>query len=411
MAMRFFFPGPMDTIDPAYDFELDVYNPYRVRQQDELYAHELLATPPYHGIMLARSAVNPEQGRGRTSFGLWQRLLREGVRSFMRLDTCSEPMEVMGECGAYAYAMEPEPTLSIEEALTFYARCGVDYGLSVDHVIRGYISTAPRRKWRTVPPAWVERQQLTLTLAEEFLREYKAGAYSFEPVGVAQGWNPTSYADSVDALQRMGYTYIALGGLARISVAYILNCLEAVSAVRRSSTRLHLLGVARPGRFGDLARFGVVSFDSTTPLRQAFLNENHNYYAAERTYRALRVPQVTKNRQLRDRIAAGDIRARDAFELERAALEALRLYDTDRMGLDDALERVVAYEILFNKRDQSAAYRETLLARPWAQCSCAACCSLGIEIIMLRGKQRNNRRGFHNLYVFFEQLDRLAVTI
>jgi hypothetical protein len=32
------------------------------------------------------------------------------------------------------------------------------------------------------------------------------------------------------------------------------------------------------------------------------------------------------------------------------------------------------------------------------------CTRLGIHVILFRGAERNRRRGFHNLYVFYRQL-------
>jgi hypothetical protein len=57
------------------------------------------------------------------------------------------------------------------------------------------------------------RQSLTLDYAEAFLRAHRAGGCRFEPWGVAQGWSPKSYAFAVRDLQRLGYRYIALGGM------------------------------------------------------------------------------------------------------------------------------------------------------------------------------------------------------
>ena len=56
--------------------------------------------------------------------------------------------------------------------------------------------------------------ELTIKLAADFLRRHGERRCSFEPVGVAQGWSPVSYASSVTALQDIGYERIALGGLA-----------------------------------------------------------------------------------------------------------------------------------------------------------------------------------------------------
>ena len=49
-------------------------------------------------------------------------------------------------------------------------------------------------------------------------------------------------------------------------------------------------------------------------------------------------------------------------------------------------------------------YREVLTERPWSKCQCEICRTVGIEVIVFRGTERNKRRGFHNLSIFFERL-------
>ena len=67
----------------------------------------------------------------------------------------------------------------------------------------------------------------------------------FEPVGVAHGWSPRSYADSVARLQDLGYQRIALGGMVPLKTMQIIECLEAIDEVREPDTAFHLLGVTR----------------------------------------------------------------------------------------------------------------------------------------------------------------------
>ena len=40
--MKFYFPDSQDQISPTYDFLTEEYSPYRVRQRDDRYAHEVL---------------------------------------------------------------------------------------------------------------------------------------------------------------------------------------------------------------------------------------------------------------------------------------------------------------------------------------------------------------------------------
>src|SRR5262249_21648260 len=154
--------------------------------------------------------------------------------------------------------------------------CGFDYGMSVDHAILEY-----QPQWdeqSSVPTELHSRQTVTLDLAEKFRSASVRAGNPFQELGVAQGWSPKSYASDVVALQKMGYNYVAIGGLVPLKTAEILEVLNTISDVRACRTRLHLLGVTRMDRIRDFAALGVVSFDSTSPLRQAFKDDRDNYY-------------------------------------------------------------------------------------------------------------------------------------
>lgn len=72
--------------------------------------------------------------------------------------------------------------------------------------------------------------------------------------------------------------------------------------------------------------------------------------------------------------------------------------------MDKALEKIRRYEMLFNGRDQADEYRRTLEDRPWENCECDVCGDIGVEVIMLRGRERNKRRGYHNMRVLYEKV-------
>jgi queuine/archaeosine tRNA-ribosyltransferase len=86
----------------------------------------------------------------------------------------------------------------------------------------------------------------------------------------------------------------------------ILRCLDACAEARASRVQFHLLGVTRHEFVPAFAGFGVTSFDSTSPFRQAFKDDRDNFYALERAYSALRVPQVEGNTRLEARIRAAN---------------------------------------------------------------------------------------------------------
>jgi hypothetical protein len=313
----------------------------------------------------------------------------------------------MGDCGAFSYVREKRPPFTVQEVLDFYVQCGFDYGLSVDHVILGFQPELDEciPALDVVPEEWRERQEITLELAEEFMKCSTSQRCRFVPVGVAQGWSPRSYANAVEELQKLGYRYIALGGMVPLKTNEILSCLRRVKKVLRRGTRLHLLGVTRIDRTQEFKQLGVISFDSTSPLRQAFKDDKDNYYTPDRTYSAIRVPQVEGNAKLRNRIVAGEVNQGEARRLERGCLQSLERFDEGQCEADEVLRVLRDYEKMHDCRsDRSEVYAEILKDQPWKSCPCEICKRLGIHVILFRGAERNRRRGFHNLFVFFERL-------
>ncbi len=404
--MKFFFPDSQDLVDPSFDFATERRSPSRLRHRDDVYAHEVFADTPYDGLLVSKGIVDGfGPAGGRYTLAQRHRLLRVGVREFFRLDASPVPLRVIGDCGAFTYVREKTPPYSVDEVIDFYRECRFDYGISVDHVILSYI-----RKWdetAMAPIEELERQTMTLTLAAEFRTKCRARRVGFEPIGVAQGWSPQSYAHSVDELQRMGYDYIALGGMVPLKSGDILDCLKAVDGIRAPRTRLHLLGVTRTDHLATFASHGIVSFDSTSPLRQAFKDDKDNYYTMDRTYTAIRVPQVDGNPGLQKRIRAGLVAQDRARVLEKRCLESLERYAAGTLGLDAVIGALSDYEQLYDPgHDHSAAYRETLTDQPWKRCGCDVCRTLGYHVAVFRGAERNRRRGLHNVWVFYRRLQR-----
>jgi len=204
-----------------------------------------------------------------------------------------------------------------------------------------------------------------------------------------------------------GYDYIALGGMVPLKSNEILACLKAVNEVKRATTKIHLLGVTRAEHVTRFCNLGVVNFDSTSPLRQAFKGEKDNYYMMDRTYRAIRVPQLDGNPKLRQLIASGKVGQKQAIGLERECLDRLIAYGEHKCNLDETLEAIQAYETLNEGRSpRGSSYQEVLRDRPWEECPCEICRRLGVHVVLFRGAERNRRRGFHNLHVFHRRLRR-----
>ena len=408
--MRFYFPDSQDQIDPTFDFITEERSIYRVRQRDDHYAHEALRTPPFDGLLVSKAIVDGLPGAtGKYTVAQRQRLYRIGVRGFFRLDQeTGSHIDTLGDCGAFTYVRDDIPPYTSDEVIDFYDGCGFDLGISIDHIILGYDPTADDDSEHPKRRDWHRRQEITLQLASEFHARARTRKARFTPVGVAQGWSPASYATAVQALQHIGYTRIALGGMVPLKTHEILSCLQAVNQIRRSHTQLHLLGISRCENVDAFAANGVTSFDSTSPFRQSFKDDQDNFYAPERTYTALRVPQVDGNPKLKARIRAGQVSQAAALRLERHCLESLRGYDRGVIKIDPVLDALIDYDRFCDgtRKDRTEPYRRTLEDQPWRSCRCGLCETAGIEIALFRGSERNKRRGFHNLHVFRQRLHR-----
>jgi len=131
--MRFFFPDSQDMVDPSFDFEKETRAEFRVRQQDDVYAHEVFEQTPFDGLLVSMGIVESLGGTGTGRYTMAQRhrLRRVGAREFFRLTSGSDSakgLEMMGDCGAFSYVQEEEPPFTTEEVVEQWFRpCGKAY--------------------------------------------------------------------------------------------------------------------------------------------------------------------------------------------------------------------------------------------------------------------------------------------
>ncbi|MGQ0507883.1 MAG: tRNA-guanine transglycosylase DpdA, partial [Myxococcaceae bacterium] len=81
--MKYFFPDSQDLVDPSFDFTRERRSIDRLRQRDDLYAHEVFATPAFDGLLVSKGIVDGYgASTSRYSIAQRQRLLRLGARAF-----------------------------------------------------------------------------------------------------------------------------------------------------------------------------------------------------------------------------------------------------------------------------------------------------------------------------------------
>jgi hypothetical protein len=424
--VKFLYSDTQDYVDPGYDFTNDRNTPGRRRYWDDRYAHELMNATPYDGLLVAMSGVKQVQGvtsTARYSLAEEQRFLRDGARRFLRFDRAKHKEKMlMGDCGAFAYAQLDKPPFSPTEVAEFYSDGGFTHGCSPDHVIFDFTSSnvSDSDVDRTV----LERYELTLANASEFINLCRTSKYPFNPIGAIQGWSPASMAEAAVSLEKMGYDYLAVGGLVPLRPDAIHQCLSAIRRRIKPETRLHLLGFAKAEQIAEFIKYNIASFDSTSPLIRAFKDARANYYLPAsggglQYFAAVRIPQAIENSRLVQAIKRGQVNAEELQQKEQQALAAIREYDLGTLSYDGALARLADYQSYFGAARNGIEQREseleksrsllseTLRAMPWKRCSCSICQQIGVEVIIFRASNRNKRRGFHNLGVFYDHLQQV----
>ncbi|MEC1071403.1 tRNA-guanine transglycosylase DpdA [Priestia megaterium] len=66
------------------------------------------------------------------------------------------------------------------------------------------------------------------------------------------------------------------------------------------------------------------------------------------------------------------------------------------------------YDDILSTNKLRPLYYELLTDQPWKKCPCSICKNVGVEVIIFRGNNRNRRRGFHNTFVFYNQLKEIV---
>ena len=408
--MKFIFADAQDTIDLDYNFLTDEFSPKRVIQRTDKYPHEVFSKKPYDGMLISRGLL--DDGIFKSSSCAYtsaqtRRIKMQGIKRFLRY----YDGEIFGDNGAFSYHMLDEPPYSVSETVAFYEKCKFNYGMSVDHIIFEY-----DKRFDTdgdfddnykVTEKMQKRYDITINNAKEFLKECAKQKVHFHPIGVVQAWSPNSMKRAARELIDMGYTYIAIGGLVPLDIN---SCEEIVKSVRDEigyDIKIHLLGFAKAKQLDRFIKYKITSFDSTSPLIRAFKDEKDNYYTPKDHYTAIRIPSSQKTPALKRKVSSGLVDQEEAEKLEEQALSSIRSYDKGKETLENTLEALEKYELIFRDKVPIQRYKDILSSKYWQKCQCEICQNAKIETIIFRNSNRNRRRGFHNLWQFQRELEEL----
>lgn len=397
----YFLPDWDDMLDEHYDFENDHFSTPERKERHEVHVTSLMEPERVcDGILvsLAQQFGNKGLLKAHSPTDI-QSLAPESLRD--RFGLLSDQL-LFGDCGAFSYVHESEPTIAVEQAVSLYELHEFDLGASVDHIPAPFLS----------PEEQERRVMLTRENARAFIAVHRHLRCRFTPVGVIQGTSAESYASQLLDYVEMGYRHIGIGGLVFRTDAQIEEIVRRISEAKQKVRKplwIHLFGIFRPKLQPLFREVGIASFDSATYFRKAWLRSNQNYLGVDgKWYAAIRVPVSTDPRNKKKLLARG-VSPDLVQTLERDALEALHLYGKGALSLRETLDAVLAYDELVDRNEKhetnlARSYELTLQARPWEKCPCPVCQALGIDVVIFRGTNRNKRRGIHNTWLLYRQV-------
>jgi len=404
----YFLPDWDDFLDADFDFQKDEFSSEQRSGRREHHTSTLMRPRKIcDGILVSLAQHLGGKGLLRhVSTANHDSLAPKSVRQHFNL---SQAQWAFGDCGAFSYAGENAPTISVEQAVYVYDLYEFDFGASVDHIPLAKVY----RDGKRIPLAESERRRrtrLTRDNADRFLRLHREYDARFVPVGIIQGLDSADYAAQVGDYVDMGYRHLAIGGLVPRSDEEIAAIVEAVTKRFKAVGAhpwVHLMGVFRPRLQGKFRQLGVNSFDSATYFRKAWLRSEQNYLGAdEKWYAAIRVPPSSDGRTLA-RLKESGVSELKIRSLEQKALWSLHAFDQGKISAKTCLRAVRKYDRLLSRKETTKrnifeSYHQTLMAKPWRKCPCNVCRSIGIDVIIFRGYNRNKRRGAHNTLQLFE---------
>jgi hypothetical protein len=385
--LRYFIPEWDDLVDPDYDFDTDTHSGGSGDWSNEVYAHQMYPEPNYDGILISKVVAEKSKKKK-------ERINAMGVHRFLRVP---RDFPIMGDCGAFGYIAEKNPPYATDEILDYYTRLDFDYGVSIDHLI---VSSNESE--------WKHRYQLTIDNAADFIREHHSQGLDWTPIGAVQGWDPKSYADAAAKIVKMGYKYLALGGLVRSPSPEIIKILQRVRDQVPAEIDIHLFGLARLGALPIFQQLGVSSVDSASFLRRAWMGTGQNYLTDRGEFvAAIRIPEAEKSFRAKRMVSEGRASLVQVKRMEKACFKAMHDFDAGKISVKAACDVLEEYDQLItpDRKSTRPLLENALEDAPWKRCQCDICRKDGIQVIIFRGNNRNRRRGFHNTWLFYRMFN------
>ena len=402
--MKYFIPEWNDRVDPKYHFLTDTHSTEHNQDpaKNDFYMWDIFGMEklPFDGVLVSRIPMEQDKKK-------YKQVQLEGIHKTLRLPSS---FKILGDCGAFGYVSQKKPPYDTIEILEYYKKTGFDYGVTVDHLVTPQFESEKDERMKIT-------RDNAIKAFEEWSKHYRN---DFQLILAVQGWKNSDYLDMYREYVNIGATHIALGGLVRSTTTEIAKLVSELTEEVKKSDKvpkyIHFFGLARIQLFPlfeKLEETGVeVGFDSASYLRKAWLaaasSQNNYVTTSGKGYTAIRVPLIARNLRRKNKKNPKpqiEKEIQTIEKLEQECLTKLRHYDQNKISSRHVITSLSEFAKVTGKGvGLEKFYARTLKDKAWKNCDCPICSEVGIEVAIFRSNNRNRRRGFHNVNVFYQIL-------
>lgn len=406
-------------------------------------AYEFFEEPLMDGILVSRTLLESKINLKRNKDNIYYISAHGGKRIFPDIPayckTTGTKFLTFADPGTWSYANYfklPDLLYDTEDLIDYYSHMKYDIAGSVDWPIIDRVMTTVdgKRKFSDLSDKIKEkRRKLTLELAQDFINKCrKRNHINFMPFGTIQGYSMETYRKSLRAILKMGYDYIAIGGLPAYSEERVVDILAMIKKeIDKAGMRgigLHMYGrFPAPSNTGYFLECGVSSFDNNSSFIYAtknncsFVNPAYKESGTVPIHPCISIkipmpkgPMISRIRRFfPDKYEEVLASCNTAFKLfcvysqthkEKDKKKFVRSYKKMNRDLEDVRRVKLGSEAKFKLALKTCT--NALDSNGWQRCGCTSCKMIKDHIYLGRSTNRSYHLFAHNTHCQFVRFRR-----
>lgn len=427
---------------PHYNF--DEGFPIRRVWKDVQYGYEICKEHLCSGLLISKTMldmriklkINKSQFRicvPRTKY------YYENIRDYLSLNNFPSYI-TFADPGTWSYVHKlklPEFLFDQDLLFNYYNSLHFDLCGSVDWPVINKIRVKDEKTGKVTFRDLTDKEKryrckLTVDLAKSFLKKCRGKSkdqINFIPFGTVQGYSVRSYISSLKAVLKLGYKYVAIGGLPSYSEAKVIELLPLIHKCIKKYGVSENIGLHLYGRFPSpkvvpvFLKYGVTTFDNNYSYITAtktkctvwdpdFINNELLDSPLQSPCYNIKIPSARGKSILLFRKKTDEETFKNVRNItdccyvsfvrfnERQSVRNLKRFLKIYKKMYDCFKSFGVIKVSQNQIDKMVEVAEdSLKDKVWERCGCTACRRAGSHIVLTRDQTRISFAFFHNSYV------------